>query len=266
MQAGTDRDAFSFWEAVPEMLSRTPLCESEQTVVAGIVSRVSVDMARVEGAGGERIGSFLVFNRSGSRRPIFWCFNNWVEPVLLARVLDPEQPLYGMISFSRFVDTWATNIGYMEHLAETYLKALLQIHLPKSPIIAVNCQAAAIAEIMAIRYLEQRGMRPLLLVLEYTLRKRFDGPVFLMFGRQSNYNPFRFARDSVAHSQTLTRNASWGLLAADHGGYFLQLTIARLATFVNDAAAYFSRTGRISSDWPRVEAGEQSSGMTESAA
>lgn len=130
-------------------------------------------------------------NTDGSGQALFWCLQRYQELAQLARYLGPEQPVYGMRSGNRVMVKTQENINL---LAAHYVDEILAIQ-PEGPyLVGGNCQAAQIAFQVAAR-LKSIGKEITLLILqEKFIPFQYDGPVALLFGDRSDFNPRRHFR------------------------------------------------------------------------
>ncbi len=130
-------------------------------------------------------------NTQGKRQSLFWCLQRYQELTQLARYLGAEQPVYGMRSGNRVMVKTQDNINL---LGAHYADEILGIQ-PQGPyLIGGNCQAAQIAFQVAAQ-LKRLGHEITLLILqEKFIPFAYDGPVALMFGDKSDYNPQRYFR------------------------------------------------------------------------
>ncbi len=135
--------------------------------------------------------SILSLNRDGAKPPLFWCFNAAHEFAQMARHLGPEQPLYGLRSGYLILDL-SPDIQQRENrrLALHYVRELLRIQ-PEGPYyIGGNCQGAAVAMELAL-VLQSLGQAvSLVILMEAVPVQAFHGRVALIFGRDSDVNPF----------------------------------------------------------------------------
>lgn len=191
-------------------------------------------------------GPVAVFNSTGTKPPLVWCFNNWAEPAILARRLDPEQPLIALRSLHK-VEAARNNkranivdlaIAYMGHIAH---------RLPGDGPLLVggNCQAVPIAETMAHRLLAATGRTPLLITLERAPIYSYPGDVLLLYGDTSELNPFLGGNDPTPTWRVMYRTPAWGLVEASHGKFFTAPGLLELSAHIQHAMTVFSKDGKL---------------------
>ncbi|MEP4957715.1 MAG: hypothetical protein ABJU19_00185 [Roseobacter sp.] len=178
------------------------------------------------------VGDFLAWNTSGKKPPLFWCFNSWAEPFLLAHHLDENQPLYAMSSFNGATEKWRFKTKYMEPLARRYIESVRKVKGSSKLLIGGNCQGAPIAESMAIQMSEGAASPPYLLSIDYIGKRAYRGKRFMLFGRESIFNPFLSERDPIKFWNERNSQCSWDFLAGQHGSYFLEPNVQTLAKFI----------------------------------
>jgi hypothetical protein len=221
-------DAYERWDYIPEQLLDPVLTEFHQAEFAGIWAKIMEGKKRISRSAGREVGDLLLLNEKGERPPIFWCFNNWAEPVLLARALGADQPVYAMHSFQSYTERWVQKGSYMEALAKTYVDNVLAITGGTSAVFGGNCQGAPIAESMAIQISNTHKIFPKLITLDYIPKRFYQGPLCMMFGRESPFNPFLSGGDPMADWQEKLTQFSWSTIEAGHGGYFREPAIQGL--------------------------------------
>ncbi len=205
--------------------------------VRGLLDRQRAHLSTWREGRAEPGGFLFARNASGPRPPLFWCCQGYEELDQLARHLDPRQPLTGMRSGHLIMDYTPDAIA---ELANAYA-AEIDRRQPEGPImLGGNCQGAVIAHGVAAA-LRRRGRRtgPLILMEESDFRPH-DGPVVLLYGRDSHLNPFRNGADP---SQTL-RDAypagfSVSFIPGRHGLFFTPENVPGLAAAIE---AVMSRT------------------------
>lgn len=223
-------------------VSAVPLSPEAQQIlheIAATTVKIPKGAARID-------GPLAIFNENGNKPPIFWCFNNWAEPVILANRLGPDQPLVAMRSLHAFVKGHALKTAYFEQVATAYCDLISELLNLTPMIIGGNCQAAPIAEQMAQIQSERSEKSPLLITLEHYPKHPYQGSVLLLFGAKSlKYNPLVYDIDPDLFWAGWHGTLSWGLLNAGHGKYFIEPGIRDFAHFIKLAAAVFGRSGKI---------------------
>jgi len=159
----------------------------------------------------------------GKRLPVFWCMQRQQELAQLARYLDPDRPVWGMRNGHKVMERNEEN---HERLAAHYVDEIVALR-PEGPlVIGGNCGATRVSFAIA-RQLAARGRTPALLVMhEKFIARAYDGPVALMFGRESNRNPYA----TYVHPETGWRKFLGGPLTFDfvrgeHTEFFVEPNI-----------------------------------------
>ena len=177
---------------------------------------------------------FACFNTKGNKPPIYWCFNNWVEAIFLARQLGSDQPLIAMHSFYGFLKGASTKKVHTLSVGETYGQLLLELHRGGPVFIGGNCQAAPISEVIAHFLLAKSGIAPVLITLEHQPFYSYPGNVVMLFGGQSDkFNPILCGPDPIPKWRRLYGAASWGIINGNHGQYFEEPSVFDLVAFLN---------------------------------
>lgn len=189
---------------------------------------------------GHADGPFLVLNAEGVRPPLFWCFNNWAEAILLARKLGPDQPLYALHSLNRTTRSRRMKVRLQEPLARRYAEAIVRVGGSERPVtIGGNCQAAPIAEATAHAVMRAGAPPPLLITLEFIPRRAYPGPLHMMFGDQSRpFNPFLSEVDPVDCWRRQHVQFDWSQIPGGHGQYFREPSISALADRIDAARTW----------------------------
>ncbi|KQT56084.1 hypothetical protein ASG52_24500 [Methylobacterium sp. Leaf456] len=218
----------------------------DEEIPPDIIERVLGSFSPIPPQAARRAGRLVVFNENGRRTPIFWCFNHFGEPYLLAARLGADQPLYAMHSFQGVVEKPSQKRRYRSHLANLYTQSILDHAAGPRIVIGGNCQSALIAEAVARNVAARTGRHPLLMMLEHDPAAACEGPLLLLFGDQSRaYNPFLREADPVSRWRERHRNVAWGILKGAHGTYFREPGILDLTGFLRRAVDVFDETGRI---------------------
>ena len=160
-------------------------------------------------------------NVGGTRTPLFWCLQRYQELTQLARYLGPDQPVYGMRS-ARKIMTTRTD-GNLALLASHYADEILALR-PNGPyIVGGNCGATRVAFPLA-QELEARGGKVALLILhEKFIARPWAGRVALMFGRESDRNPYlRFADPAFGWRKYYTGPISVDIVSGAHAEFFVE--------------------------------------------
>ena len=185
-------------------------------------------------------GLLFAQNPAGTRPPLFWCFQGEQEMMQLARALGPDQPLVGMRSGHLLQDHAAQAV---EDLAKAYAHEIALCQ-PAGPILlGGNCQGGQVAQRVAERLVAMGRDVPLLILLEATWFTRYDGPVALLFGKDSHLNPFQGGKDPLPSFETAFRAGfSVHMVSGAHGEFFasnhVQVLAATLRGLLGDVAAF----------------------------
>lgn len=160
---------------------------------------------------GERLfdGSLLLgFNTGGSRPPIFWILQTYVEALQLANNLGPDQPFYAMRSCAGVLSAQNYTKEILETVCDRYLWEMLSLPLPPAFVLGGNCQGGIIAAELAHR-LQKIGRQPCRLVLlEWSFStERYAGPATLIYCEESftagiyrDATPYDWRRDFPQNS------------------------------------------------------------------
>ncbi len=180
-------------------------------------------------------GFLFARNAAGTRHPLFWCCQGYEELDQLARHLAPARPVTGMRSGHLIMDYTPVAIA---ELAETYAAEIDRLQPDGEIMLGGNCQGAVIAHGTAAA-LKRRGRRigPLILMEESDFRPH-DGPVALLYGRDSELNPFNGAGDP----EPIFRRAYPGgfsvvFIPGSHGRFFTPENVPGLAAAIEAVMA-----------------------------
>jgi thioesterase domain-containing protein/acyl carrier protein len=182
---------------------------------------------------GERVTpeSLVVgLNTEGMQEPLFWCLQRYSELTQLAKYLGSDQPVYGMRSGNRVMLRTQRNI---DALAAYYVGEILATK-PEGPFfLGGNCQAGEIAFQIA-KGLEQRGHEvPLLVLLEKFVPQHYSGRVAMLFGAESNRNPYlRYREPEIGWKKFYTGEHSADLVSGKHARFFREPNVQVLAATV----------------------------------
>lgn len=137
-------------------------------------------------------------NTTGTRAPIFWVFNDNVEPARLAGVLGPDQPLYGFRS-GVAISTYSED--EIQAFALRYVAEMAAVR-PDGPVfIGGNCQGGIIALALAQHALRRGRHVPLLILMNWSFQLHgYSGRVLFVSGRDDiSHNPSKlFSRPDLA--------------------------------------------------------------------
>lgn len=181
---------------------------------------------------------FIRFNADGQRTSLYWCFNNWMEPIRLSQALHPEQPLVAMHSLHQILKGKAVKAANLRCVSEIYADGIMKRAAGQPVTIGGNCQAGPIAEAVAHRILEQTNVAPKLVFLDHMPQHDYPGTAMLLFGSKSEkYNPFLRGIDPVPRWQAQFGQHSCHLLDAGHGMYFREPAVEQLVGHVTGTLA-----------------------------
>jgi amino acid adenylation domain-containing protein len=172
--------------------------------------------------------SFIVtLNEAGARPGLFWCLQGFDELTELAKHLGPSQPVHGIRSGHLIMEYSKENIAA---IASYYAAEMIEVQ-PDGPfLIGGNCQGGLIAVAIALRLQELgRGVSRLVL-MEQGLFPPYEGPVALIFGRDSIANPYT----PGSNPDIIFRNAypagyTVDIISGGHGEFFQSPNIETLA-------------------------------------
>ncbi len=166
-------------------------------------------------------------NTTGAAPRLFWCLQNYRELKQLARYLGPDRPVYGMRSGNKvMVKTDANNRA----LAARYVRDILEVQPEGAFVIGGNCQAASIAFHIATGLLEAGHEVPLLFLMERFVPQPYPGPVALLFGAESDRNPYwRFREPERGWRKYYPGGHTVDIIAGTHGQFFQEPNIQVLA-------------------------------------
>ena len=223
-------DAFQRWDYIPETMFEVALSEDEKVEFDGILNCIRNNRDRSPLNNALSFCELLVFNRYGKQKPIFWCFNNWAEPYLIYHQLPKDRPLIAANSFNGSEQRWLKKARYTEPIAQRYLSSVKSLFKLRDFIIIGNCQGAPIAESMAIQLAENYDIYSQLITLDYIPKRQYQGPILMLFGKKSPYNPFLYDTDPLCYWRERLTSFRWAFLEATHGTYFREPTISELCT------------------------------------
>lgn len=179
--------------------------------------------------------SLRVLNESGTKPPLFWCFNSAGEFPALARTMGPDQPVVGMRSLNQILEREAISPQHSRELGEYYAQKLFERFGQVSCIIGGNCQAAPISYAIAL-WMKSHGVRVRHLVtLDAELNRPYPGEIRMLFGRNSHVqNPFF----GVEVNMESPKGVAWRyaismpkpkIVDGGHGEYFSPDNVSNLA-------------------------------------
>jgi thioesterase domain-containing protein/acyl carrier protein len=169
-------------------------------------------------------------NIEGSRQPIYWCLQREGEMTQLAKYLGVDQPLYAMRSGNRVMVKSHENI---DALGAQYAAEIADLQPDGPLVVGGNCQAARIAFQIA-EHLQRRGREITLLVLmEKFIPRKFGGRVALLFGAQSDRNPYLyFRRPEAGWAKYYSGPFTVDMIPGGHGHFFEEPNVQALAATI----------------------------------
>jgi len=177
--------------------------------------------AQIAGWAGGRHRSdalILAHNEAGQEPGLFWCLQMEFEFTQLARYVAVGRRMYGMRSGLFIMDYTPHDIAA---IADRYAAEMEELQPRGAFVLGGNCQGGVIASAVA-RRLRGRGREVALLVLmEQDDFSPYDGPVALIFGRDSEFNPYRRQADpdAVFHA-AYPAGVTVDVIPGTHGRYF----------------------------------------------
>ena len=207
--------------------------------IAATALRIPKAVARID-------GPVVFLNEAGSKPPIYWCFTNWAEPVMLANRLGPDQPLVAMRSLFQLIEGKASKRAHTADLGAAYADLVLARSDGRPLIVGGNCQAAPISEAVAHNLLGRTGRAPLLVTLEHVPTYCYPGSLVMLFGRASEgFNPFLHGGDPRPAWAAMHGQASWGFIDAAHGAYFMEPAVHVLVGYLRRVSAEFCLSATV---------------------
>ena len=136
----------------------------------------------------------LRLNESGTKKPVFWCFNQPEQFEKLSEQLGEDRPLYGLFSGGRLVDY---NNENHELYAAAYTKMILSV-LPDGPFfVGGSCRGGSVMGRVARNLAAAGRTADGLCVIDYFEPYLFEypGKMLLLFGRNSHRRAFCAMRE-----------------------------------------------------------------------
>ena len=180
--------------------------------------------------------SFLfTLNSEGTKPGLFWCFQSYFEHRQLAAKLGPDQPVHGMRSGHLIMEYEDRNVT---SLAAYYASEIVQVQ-PEGPLfIGGNCQGAIIAQAIASHLEDLNRSVALLLLMEARRFRLYPGPVALLFGRQSHFNPYRSRRNpETTFAACFPGGFAVSFIEGAHGHFFREENVESLGMAVQEHLA-----------------------------
>lgn len=165
---------------------------------------------------------------TGTKPPLFWCFNSAEDVDALSTVLGPDQPMYAMRSGHLLFKI--KDEALIKGMAACYAREILTTY-PEGPyILGGSCQAGHVAWHIAQELMTFGAKIDLLCLIDATIQQRYEGKVALFYAQESDYfNPFK---DPHASSAWLDLYDEYTLdfLNIHHANFFAPQHIAEFAS------------------------------------
>jgi len=197
-------------------------------------------LAYTAGWQGKRIADNALMvgvNTEGSQQPLFWCFQGFRELTQLAKYLGTDQPLYGMRSGHQAMKKIPEN---STALAAHYVQEILTVQ-PQGPyLLGGNCQGGRVTFEIAQQLWQRGKVITLLALLENPEPTPYPGRLALLFGRDSQFNPYRsFWWPEWGWRKFYPGGFSVDLIPCRHGQFFnepnVQILAETLQTYIQAA-------------------------------
>ncbi|HBI21676.1 MAG TPA: hypothetical protein DDY37_03675 [Legionella sp.] len=182
--------------------------------------------------------SFLfTLNALGTNAPLFWCFQGYEELHQLAHHLGPSQPVTGMRSGHLIMAYSDTNV---DALASHYACEMMHLQPSGAFCVGGNCQGAIIAQAIAQALMRAGRSVGLLILMEDNQARTYDGQVALLFGCESQFNPFKEgATPDVLFRKYYPKGYTVDLIPGAHGQFFNDHHVVHLADAIKKRLQYF---------------------------
>mgnify|MGYP000556471260 CR=1 FL=1 len=235
-------DAFNRWQYVPTELVERADGPAERELLASALEKLAADKQRAAKVQGTVARSFLAINSDASGPPLFWCFNNWSEPHLLAAQLPSNIPLYAFVSTHLYVEDWKVKGRLIDSISKMLIEDFDALGLSVDTL-GGNCQGAPIAESIAIQMRASKRHAPRLITLDYAPRRAYRGPYTLVFGEKSRFNVFNDCDDPVSLWRQRGMQPDIRVIEdGHHGRYFLKPAIHDLAAIISELTEAAAKT------------------------
>jgi hypothetical protein len=196
--------------------------------IAEILGRQREWVTRWKGSRATPDSFIVTLNESGARAGLFWCLQAHHELAQLARHLGPDQPVHGMRSGH---DVMAYTDENVRALASCYAAEMIALQPDGPLLLGGNCQGGRIAQAIAQRLRELGRAASLLILMERGSFPSYDGPVALIFGRDSRFNPYKPGADPDAvFRRTYPAGFTVDIVAGAHGDFFRSPNVETLAS------------------------------------
>ena len=183
------------------------------------------------------LGLVVAQNETGQQPPLFWCFQGSPEHMQLSRLLGPDQPVYGLRSGHLVMDYTEANL---QAIAACYADEVIAARPNGAFLLGGNCQGGTVMHRVALALLDRGRQVDLLIQMELARFPAFPGPVALLFGADSQFNPFLSMADPArVFDLAYPGGYSFDIIPGTHGEFFRGHTSTLLA---QNVAAILKRT------------------------
>jgi len=156
-------------------------------------------------------------NISGTKLPLFWCFQGYEELEALAGQLGKDQPVYGMRSGNLLIKN---NPDYVKELAKYYTNEIAEILDHGECILGGNCQGAGVAWEIGCELSKKELNVKLLCLMEINILKHWPGKIALFYGSRSHRNPFRTETAPEKNWNSCYLSYTIDIINGQHGTFF----------------------------------------------
>jgi hypothetical protein len=183
---------------------------------------------------GNRLGNMglvVAQNDTGYRPPLFWCFQGSPEHLQLSAAMGSDQPLYGLRSGHLVMEYTEENL---QAIAECYADELTAVQPTGAFLLGGNCQGGMIMHRVALELLDRGRHIDLLILMEQARFSAYPGNVALLFGTDSQFNPFHSMADPARiFDLAYPGGYSFDMISGAHGAFFHDPNTALLSQKVS---------------------------------
>jgi len=165
-------------------------------------------------------GLVRVLNEHGRRPPLVWCFNAAHEFPVMARSLGHDQPVIGLRSLHMVKRLDGTRLFNDDFFADYYWRYLSSRMDLNGCFVGGNCQGAFIAARIASNMLASGREVRALISMEAQPIRPFPGRVEMIFGADSDFNPFRRGEMPQSHWRRFFAETVVQVIPGAHGEFF----------------------------------------------
>ncbi|WP_394201658.1 amino acid adenylation domain-containing protein [Shewanella waksmanii] len=183
-----------------------------------------------KGARSSEDGLIFGHNLNGTRPPIFWVFQGYQECSQLAKYLGDDQPLYGMRSGHLLMEYSEDDI---QQLALRYVSEIEALYPEGAFYIGGNCQGGLIALCIAQHMQRRHRIVLLTFLIDWMFpAQSYTGQVSLLFGRESECNPYINYHNPELSWQRSFPNYRVDVFPGSHGRFFEEPNVQGLSTVI----------------------------------